>query len=361
MNRSWVRGDDVKAVVIREFGGPEVLRLEDLPDPTPGPDEVVVEVHAVSVNRVLDVAMRNGEQQHRGVTLPLIPGVDPSGVVVAVGDGVTDRSVGDRVAVLHRIMCGTCGACTAGNRDACSNGRMVGLHRDGGDAEFIVIPTTSTHPIPHDLAFPDATVISRHAPTAYKLLVHMADVQPDEWVLIMGAAGNLGSLGVQIAKMQGAQVVAAAGSAERANVGLEMGADAIVDYSTSDLKDEVMAITSGRGVNVVYDNIANPNVLPKAIDAMARHGRLVTAGAHGGPLVTVDFRTVYDRQLTIMGGVGARLADYAPCFEAAAQGQLNAHIGRIMPLSEVAEAHRLTEESPGVGKIILDPTLDRAS
>lgn len=348
----------MKAVVIREFGGPDVLRLEDVPDPTPDHGEVVVEVHAVSVNRVLDVAVRRGEQQHRGVELPLIPGVDPTGVVVAVGNGVTDRAVGDRVAVLHRISCGVCGQCAAGNRDECADRRMVGIHRAGGDAEFITVPAESTHPIPTELPFDVATVISRHAPTAYKLLVHMADVQPGEWVLVMGAAGNLGSLGVQIARMRGARVIAAAGSADRARVGHDLGADAIVDYSMADLTDAVMAITHGKGVDVVYDNIANPATLPKAVNAMARHGRLVTAGAHGGPLVTLDFRTIYDRQLTIRGGVGARLADYAPCFDAAARGQLTARIGRVLPLREVAEAHRLTEEAPDVGKIILDPSLE---
>jgi|TARA_B100001105_G_scaffold52389_1_gene39622 NADPH:quinone reductase-like Zn-dependent oxidoreductase len=348
----------VKAVVIREFGGPDVLRLEDVPDPVPGPGDVVVQVHAVSVNRVLDVAMRNGEQRHRGVTLPLIPGVDPSGVIVAVGDGVEDRAEGDRVAVLHRIRCGQCDACVSGDREACSNRRMVGLHRDGGDAELIRIPAESTLPIPDDLGFPEATVISRHAPTAYKLLVHMADVQPGDDVLVMGAGGNLGSLGVQIAKMRGARVIAAAGSAGRVRLGTELGADVGVDYSVSDLTEAVLDATGGRGVDVVYDNIANPTTLPKAVAAMARHGRLVTAGAHGGPLVTLDFGIIYDRQLTIMGGVGARLADYAPCFEAAARGDLKAQVGRIMPLRDIALAHHLTETCPDLGKVILDPTLD---
>ena len=317
-----------------------------------------MEVHAVSVNRVLDVALRNGEQQHRGVRLPHIPGVDPSGVVVSVGQGVTDRRVGHRVAVLHRIACGACERCLAGNRDACGNIGMVGINRDGGNAEYIAIPAESTHRIPAELPFPAATVISRHAPTAYKLLVHMADVQAGEWVLIMGAGGNLGSLGIQIAKMRGARVIGAAGSADRARVGQELGADAVVNYAESDLTDAVMEITKGQGANVVYDNISNPATLPKAVEAMARHGRLVTAGAHGGPHVTLNFRTIYSRQLTIMGGVGARLEDYGPCFEAAARGQLKARIGRIMPLSEVAEAHRLTQEALDEGKIILDPTLD---
>lgn len=359
-SRSWGHGDDVRAVVIREFGGPEVLRLEDVPDPTPGPRDVVVRVGAVSVNRVLDVAVRAGEQRQRGIELPLIPGVDPSGTIVAVGTEVTDRVPGDRVAVLHRIACGGCESCRAGHHDGCSNRRMVGIHRDGGDAEFIAVPADSTLRIPDELSFAAATVISRHAPTAYKLLVHMADVQPGEWVLIMGASGNLGSLGVQIAKMRGARVIAAAGSAERAEVGRDLGADAVIDYSTDELCEAVMAITDGRGVNVVYDNIANPRTLPRAVMSMARNGRLVTAGAHGGPMVTLDFRTIYDRQLSIMGGVGARLEDYAWCFDAAASGRLRACIGRILPLGEVAYAHRLTAESPQIGKIILDPSLTPA-
>ncbi len=347
----------MKAIVIHEYGGPDVLIYQDVPDPVAGPGEVVVRVHAVSVNRTLDVSVRAGNQLQRGAILPLIPGVDPSGVVTSVGDGVTGHKIGDRVAVLSHAFSTNPGAHAGRARNAQGQDEMIGIHRPGGAAELVATPSSHIFPIPDGVPFADATVISRHGPTAYNLLVHMADLQPGEWVMIMGASGNLGTLGIQIAKTLGANVIAVAGGDDRVRIGLDLGADHGINYSTHDLTDEAKRLTGGAGVNVVFDNIANPETLPKAIASLARHGRLVTAGAHGGPIVPVDFYLVYHNLLKIMGSPGSRMADLAPCFEAAAAGKLHARVERIMKLSEAAEAHRMVENSPGMGKIILDPTL----
>ncbi len=347
----------MKAIVIHEWGGPEVLRYEDVPDPVAGPGEVVVEVHAVSVNRTLDIAVRAGRQPQRGATLPLIQGVDPSGVIASVGDGVSEVRPGDRVAILSHAFRGRPQSDSEELRNAANQVEMIGIHRPGGAAELVKVSEALAFPIPDNVSFADATVIARHAPTAYHLLVHMAGLKDGEWVLIMGASGNLGTMGIQIAKSLGATVIAAAGSAERVRIGLEFGADHGVDYGTKDLTEEVMRITGGRGVDVVSDNIANPETLPKAIASLAQRGRLVTGGAHGGPVVPVDFYQVYHNQLTIMGNPGSRYEDLAPCFENAAAGDLRAHIERIMPLSQAAEAHHLVETTRGMGKVILDPTL----
>ncbi len=348
----------MKAIVIHAYGGPEVLSFEDVPDPTPGPGEVVVEVHAVSIQRVLDVEVRKGTQGRRGVKLPLIPGVDPAGIVVAVGDKVPGIRPRTPVVVSHHVACGECAACLAGEPARCTVDAMLGIHRWGGDAQYVRVPYTSVTPIPEGLDFTTAIIVSRHAGTAYKLLVRAAKLRKGETVLIMGAAGNLGAMGIQIAKnMIGATVIATAGSATRAQTGLDMGADVAIDYSREDLREAVMAATGGRGVDVVYDNIANPETLPKAIDAMKKGGRLVTAGAHGGPIVPVDFGQVYHKNLTIVGVTGFHEEDYPAIFRAAAEGKLRGHYERIMPLREAAEAHRLIEADPGLGKIILDPTL----
>lgn len=347
----------MKAIVIHEYGGPDVLTYQDVPDPVAGPGEIVVRVHAVSVNRTLDVAVRAGRQQQRGITLPIIPGVDPSGVVTAVGDGVTDRKIGDRVAVLSHAFSSNPRAHAGRPRNARGQDEMIGIHRPGGAAELVTSPASHTFPIPDGVPFADATVISRHGPTAYNLLVHMADLQPDEWVMIMGASGNLGTLGIQIAKTLGAKVIAVAGSDDRVRIGLDLGADHGINYNARDLTDEAKRLTGGKGVNAVFDNIANPETLPKAIASLATRGRLVTAGAHGGPVVPVDFYVVYHNLLNIMGNPGSQMADLAPCFDAAAAGALRARIDRIMKLSDAAEAHRLVENNPGMGKIILDPTL----
>jgi NADPH2:quinone reductase len=177
-------------------------------------------------------------------------------------------------------------------------------------------------------------------------------------VLIMGAGGNLGSIGIQIAKnVIGAHVIAAAGSEERASLGKKLGADHAINYTTHDIYDEVMKITGGKGVDVLYDNIANPKVLPTAFRAIGMDGRLVTAGAHAGPNVSIDFSHLYHKRITIKGRPGHTPADLPHCLEAAAAGKVVPQIERVLPLSRAADAHRMVEAHEGQGKIVLDPTL----
>jgi NADPH:quinone reductase-like Zn-dependent oxidoreductase len=151
-------------------------------------------------------------------------------------------------------------------------------------------------------------------------------------------------------------VIAAAGSDERAAAGLGLGADHAVNYNTHDLAAEVLKLTGGKGVDVLYDNIANPKVLPQAFHAVGFGGRVVTAGAHAGPNVTIDFSHLYHKQITIKGRPGYHPPDVPKCFAAAAQGKVKALIERVLPLSQAAEAHRLVETGESLGKIVLDPT-----
>jgi len=162
---------------------------------------------------------------------------------------------------------------------------------------------------------------------------------------------------IQKAMEQGLKVIAVAGSDDHAKLGLELGADHAVNYNTHDLTAEVMKLTSGKGVNVLYDNIANPKVLPKAFLALGFGGRLVTAGAHGGPNVTIDFSHLYHKQITIRGRPGYHPLDVPKCFAAAAAGKIKTRIERVLPLSQAALAHQLVEGRESVGKIVLDPTL----
>lgn len=334
----------MKAVVMREFGTTDVLQIEDIPTPTPAADEVLIKVHAVSINRTLDLVVRAGKYVVP-VKLPHILGVDPSGEIVAVGKDVNDRTVGQRVVTLP-WRAGPVGPFT-----------MLGVHRAGGYAEYVTVPAKATELIPEGLGYAEATVVTRHAPQAFNLLRDRAGVKPGETVLVMGASGGLGSAGVQVAKMLGATVIAGAGTQERADAALPLGADHAIDYRANDLADAVLDLTNGQGANVVFENIGDPDLFPRAVMAMARHGRLVTAGSHGGGLVQLDVKRLYLYQLSILGSLGSRPEDVTASLQAAADGKLTALIEDILPLESAADAHDRVAQRDGIGKLILSPTL----
>ena len=345
----------MKAIVIHEYGPPDVLRYEDLPDPVPRQGEIRIKVHAATVNRVLDVSLRAGREQYRGPVLPLIPGVDCAGIVDAVGPNVSRWHVGDRVSAAGVMPLNIC--------DEDGNGYdgpqgMMGIKRPGGFAEKVAVPACATVALPDGLDFHRAAVVMRHVPTAWNLLFHVANLKAGETVLIMGAGGNLGTVGIQIAKnVIGARVIAAAGSDDRVKLGLSLGADHGINYQKQDLHAEVMKITAGEGVAVLYDNIANPATLPQAFRTLGEHGRMVTAGAHGGPNVVIDFNHLYRRKITLKGRTGSDPSDQTQSFAAAAQGKIKAQVWKVLPLSRAVDAHTLMESGEARGKIVLDPTL----
>src|SRR5467141_2195170 len=237
----------MKAIVIREFGPPEVMRLEEVPTPVPQAGEVLIEVHAVSVNRTLDLVVRAGKYA-MPVKLPHVLGVDPSGVVEAVGPDVSERKVGDRVVTMQYLK----------QPSPTAPPSIIGLHGWGGYAEYVKVPAALTRAIPQAIDFPTATVVARHAPTAFSLLRDTAQLKSGEWILIMGAAGGLGAAGIQVAKYFGAQVIAAAGADARVQAALGLGAHHGINYRRQDLEAEVTRITDGQGVNVVFENISDP-------------------------------------------------------------------------------------------------------
>jgi NADPH:quinone reductase-like Zn-dependent oxidoreductase len=335
----------MKAVVIREFGPPGVMRLEELPTPEPGPGEVVIRVHAVSVNRTLDLAVRAGTYAFRPA-LPHVLGVDPSGVVAAVGAGVAAPRLGDRVVTRQFLRPATAAAGPA----------ILGVHGWGGYAEYVKVPAAATHPIPDGLDFVTATVVARHAPTALSMLRDVAKVAAGEWVLVMGASGGLGVAGIQVAKSLGAHVIAAAGADERVSAAMQFGADVGINYRSQDLTGEVRRVTGGRGVDLVFENVADPELFPRAFASLARQGRLVTAGAHGGGTVSLDVKSLYLNALTVIGSTGQVTPDdLTTTLTAAAERRHRVLIDRVLPLADAAEAHRLVADRSGTGKVVLRP------
>ena len=324
----------MKAIVVSAFGGPEQLRLEGVPDPTPGPGEVLVRVHAVSVNTTLDMHLVAGASG-MDPKLPFTPGVDPSGVVEAVGEGVTSFEVGDRVA----------GTTT--------------LATFGGYAELVVLRESRISLVPDEVDFPTATVVRRHFGMAHSQ-VEAAGLQAGESVLVVGAAGALSTCIIQLAKEAGATVLAGAGSDGRVAAALSMGADHGINYRENDLVEEVLAVTEGRGVDVVFENVGDPRLWPKTIESMAVGGRLLTIGTHAGDgILPVDVRRLYRNRLKIIGGLGssAQADDFADtALRGVAESRYRVLIDRILPLSHAADAFRLIAANEVTGKVILDPT-----
>lgn len=234
---------------------------------------------------------------------------------------------------------------------------MLGIHCWGGYAEYVRVPATNCVAIPEGASFAQATVVSRHFPFAFNE-ARQAGVQQGDWVLVMGVAGGLGSCLVQVAQTLGARTIGGAGTDERVEVGRSLGAQFGVNYRKQDLEREVMSITGGHGVDVVFENIGDPVLWTGAFNSLAPGGRLVTAGAHGGGQVTLDVSRLYRRRLRIISGLGpGRPEDLERSLRLTAQGEFRVIIDRVMPLSEAAAAHRLVERNEPLGKVILDPTL----
>lgn len=347
----------MKAIVLHEYGDPDVLRFEEVATPEPGPGELLIKVNNVSVNVTLDIILRKGFYPMKP-TLPHVMGTDPVGEVIALGEGLKKPfKLGDRVAV-HTPMPSP--DCVPGHEaDDPGIDRLFGIHCWGGYAEYAAVPETNAFAIPDNLSYPEASVIVRHLPTARHMLYSKAQLKESETVLVMGATGGLASCCVQVAKRMGAKVIAAAGSDDRAKKAVEIfGADHGINYRDRDLAAEVMKLTDGRGVNVVTESIGDPELWPGAMGSLGKLGRLVTAGAHGGGQVTLDLRMMYIKRQRIIGTPGSDFADIEWALDAAKDGSIVSPIvDRIMPLHEAAEAHRLVEARVPVGKLLLDPTL----
>jgi NADPH:quinone reductase len=289
--------------------------------------------------------------------LPLVLGNDPSGVVVAIGQSVEHPQLRQRVAVFGGIRCRACEPCRQGHNERCSQPRMLGVHCWGGYAEYLCIPARNCVAMPDGLSFAEATLIARHFPLAFGE-ASLAGLKAGDWVLVMGAAGGLGSCLVQVARACGAHVIAGAGADERLHAALSLGAHIGINYRRDDLEREVMRPTQGRGAEVVFDNIGDPSLWPAAFNSLARGGRLVTAGAHGGGFVTLDLKRLYQRRLRVISGLGAeRLEDLERSLQLAVSGEFRLLIDQIMPLRDAAAAHHLVAQNASVGKIVLDPTL----
>jgi NADPH:quinone reductase-like Zn-dependent oxidoreductase len=342
----------MKAVAIRAHGGPEVVRLEDLPEPQAGPGQVVVSVRAAALNH-LDLWVRKG-WPGLGLAFPHVLGSDVAGVVEAVGPGVEGPKPGDPVVLNPSLGCGRCERCLSGRENLCRRFAILGEHVSGGMAERLAVPARNVLPKPARLSFEEAAAVPLTFMTAWHALVQRARVRPGETVLVHAAGSGVGVAAVQIAKLLGARVVATAGSDAKLEKAKALGADEVVNYETQDFVQETRRLTEKRGVDVVFEHVGK-KTWERSILAAGIGGRIVTVGATTGYDPPTDLRHVFFRQLSILGSTMGTAGDLLEVLRFVGEGRLRPVVDRTLPLAEARAAQGLLADRAQFGKIVLVP------
>lgn len=346
----------MQAIVLREHGGTEVLRAEQLPIPEPGPKEVRVRIRAVALNH-LDLWVRRGGPAFH-LEYPHRLGSDIAGVVDAVGPGAT-ATVGTKVVVQPGLSCGHCRACLGGDDNLCRHYKILGENTQGGYAEHIVVPEQNLAPYPERLDFAHAAAGILPFLTAWQMVVRKARVAPGDNVLVHGAGSGVGVAAIQIAKLHGARVIATAGSAAKLDRAKALGADDVIDYTTADFAAVARSLTGKRGVDAVIEHVGG-DVFTASIKAVRNGGRIVTCGATSGFHPKIDLRHIFFRQIEILGSTMGSKADLLAVLGHIAAGRIEPIVHRVLPLAEAAEGHRILEAREAFGKVVLEPGERRA-
>jgi len=340
----------MKAIIFQHHGGPEVLEPVEVADPQIKPNEILLEVHACALNH-LDVWVRQGLPGIK-IPLPHILGCDVAGLVRHAGELVTWTTPGAEVMLQPGVACGHCSECLAGRDNMCDEYDIIGYRRNGGYAELVAVPGVNLIPKPKNLSWAEAAALPLVTLTAWHMLVARASVQPGEEVLIHAAGSGVGSVGIQIAKLHGARVIATAGSEEKLAQARELGADHGVNYLNEDWPKQIKQITNGRGVDVVFEH-TGAQTWPGSILCLKKGGRLVTCGASSGFDARTDLRHVFYRHLTILGSMMGSKADLLAAMKFIEGGQIRAVVDRTLPLVDARKAHELMEDRAQFGKLVL--------
>lgn len=340
----------MKAIRYHEYGGPEVLKFEDVPEPKIGPDEVLVRVRACGIN-YLDHWCRIGFVK---APLPHIGGCEVAGEVAEVGQAVTGIAEGMRVAIAPWLFDNTCEYCLAGYETTCINADVLGQMADGGYAEYVKAPARNILPLPEGLDFDSAAAVTLSTLTAWHMLITAAQIKPGEDVLVLAAGSGVGSAAVQIAKMVGCRVFATASTEEKLKKAQALGADFLINYTKQDFAEEIKRLTNKRGVDVVVEHVGQ-DTFEKSIASLTRNGRLVTCGATTGAEGKFNIRQLFVKQLRIIGTYGGSLGELRQVLKATAEGKIKPVIDTVFPLQEAVEAHRRMEDRNHFGKMLLHP------
>jgi len=319
----------VKAIRVHEFGGPEVLRLEEVATPVHGPGQVLVRIHAIGINPV-ETYQRSGSNP--AIKLPWTPGMDAAGVVESVGQGVSSAKAGDRVYTSNTIT--------------------------GSYAEFALCDEKSLHPLPAKITFQQGATIGIPYATAYRALFHRARAQAGETVLIHGASGGVGISATQIARAAGLTIIGTGGTDAGRKLVVEHGAHHILDHRNPAYLDQILTLTNGRGVDIILEMLSNVN-LGKDLPLLAKYGRVIVIGSRGNVEITPRELMKRDADIRAMTLFNATVEELASIHAALAagleNGTLRPVVGREMKLSDAAKAHVAVLEPGAYGKIVLVP------
>jgi NADPH:quinone reductase-like Zn-dependent oxidoreductase len=358
----------MKAIVIDKHGGPEALVLREIETPTPAAGEVLVKVEACGLNH-LDIWTRAGTAFP--TKLPHVLGCDVVGTVAELGkpvtpasepgsspgcrieSGMTDVKIGDFVMVAPGWGCGTCDACHAGSDSLCTHYQMMGRDRWGGYAEYCTAPARNLIPISRKYSAAEWAATPLVFLTAWHMLVTRAQLKKGETVLILAAGSGIGTAAIQIAKYLGATVIATASTDEKLKKAKELGADFGVNYTTHpEFHKEVKKLTSGRGVDVVFEHVG-PSTFRSSAASLAPGGRLVFCGATTGAEVAMNLRFMFVRQLSFLGSFMGSLSELKQVVPLLEDGIFHPVLDSAFPLQDAAEAQQKLEDRNVFGKVVL--------
>jgi NADPH:quinone reductase-like Zn-dependent oxidoreductase len=340
----------LQAIRFHAHGGPEVLRLEEAPDPELVRGEVLVRVRACALNH-LDIWERRGLPRVE-IPMPHISGSDVAGEVIA--SAAPDVAVGRRVMLQPGVSCGHCAACLSGRDYECARYEVLGYrNHPGGYAELVKVPVQNLVPIPDDVDFVHAAAFPLTFLTAWHMLMTRAKLARGEDVLVLAAGSGVGQAAIQIAFMHGARVFATAGSDAKLERARALGAFEVINHHAQDIAAEVLRLTNRRGVDVVIEHVGEAT-WAKSVRALARGGRLVTCGATTGGHGTLDLHALFAKQLSILGSYMGSKGELLRAARFLFTGQLKPVVDRTYPLAEAAAAQRRLEQSEQFGKIVLE-------
>lgn len=341
----------MRAALFHEHGPPSVLRLEELPDPVPGPGMLRLRVQAVALNH-LDLWVRRGLPTP--ISLPHVGGSDIAGTVEEVGPGVEGIPPGSRVVVDPSIGYGWYASGGSGAGVPGERFRILGEHLHGGCAEQVVVPAANAVPLPPEVDFETAAASSLAGVTAWRAVVGRGGARPGERVVITGGSGGVATFAIQFARIAGAEVhVVTSGAANRAGV-LELGAHHAWDRLEGDPKAAIWKATGKRGVDLVVDSVGGAD-WGGWIRTLAPGGRLVSYGATAGPVAPIDLRLLFWKQASLLGTTMGTPAEYREAMELVFRGVVRPVIHTLLPLDRIREAHELLESGGVFGKVVLRP------